>query len=133
LFPIEYQENRYQKKLASIYGNSKSKSTPGMSLLEVALLKCVASDSGTGYCTITYELTWELPSFLEKFFPAKQPLGSILTLTGGPVDAYESSCKDYLTNTFPDIGPYMLECLERTLIGSDASMFYVCILPRRLY
>jgi hypothetical protein len=110
---------RYKDKLDSIYGVSDSEPTRGKSLLEVALSKCGANNP-RGRCTITYELTWELPSYLKKFFPAKQPLGSILTLTGGTFDAYGSSCKDYLDEMFPGIGPCVLECLEKMLLDSEA-------------
>ena len=110
---------KYQDKLDSIYGVSDSKSSPGMSLLEVALSKCNA----ISWCTISYDLTWELPSYLKKSFPSRQPLGGILTLTGGTLDAYGSSCKDYLNNIFPDVGPCVLECLEEMLLDSKDGRF----------
>jgi hypothetical protein len=109
---------RYKDKLDSIYGVSDSEPTRGKSLLEVALSKCRA-DNPRDRCTITYELTWELPSYLKKFLPAKQPLGSILTLTGDSFDAYGSSCKDYLYEMFPGIGPCVLECLEKMFLDSE--------------
>jgi hypothetical protein len=58
---------------------------------------------------ITYELARELPSYLKKHFPTQQALGSILTLTGGTIDAYTASCKN-------------------NLVDSEAGMFEACIL-----
>ena len=86
--------------------------------LEDALLESLHHEK-PNHCTITYELVWELPSYLRKYFPAKQRLGSILTLTGGTVDAFGSSCKDYLENTFPAIGLSVLKCLEKMLLDVD--------------
>jgi hypothetical protein len=118
---VQAEYIRYKDKLDSIYGVSESESTLTRreSLLEAALSKCQAARAD-GYFDITYELTWELPSYLKKFFPVKQPLGSILTLTGGTVDAYGSSCKDYLEKIFPDIGAGVVNCLDEMLLDSEA-------------
>ena len=98
--------------------------------LEGALLESLHHEKPS-HCTITYELTWELPSYLRRFFPAKQRVGSILTLTGGTVDAFGSSCKDYLENTFPPIGLSVLECLEKMFLDLDAGKFWWFILQNR--
>lgn len=108
---------KYKDRFGSIFGVSNdNSSTPGESLLEVALSKCSAPGR---FDTIRYDLAWELPSYLKKNFPAEQPLGNILVLTGGTVDAYSSSCKDYPENIFPDVGPCVLDCLEKMLQDSE--------------
>jgi len=114
---------KHRHELNVIYGVSSSPTLSDISLLEVALSNCDA----VGYCTIMYRLNWDLPAYLKKYFPPGQRLGSILTLTGGDADAYSSSCKDYIHSTFPEIGPYVLECLEEMLLDSESGMILVCI------
>jgi hypothetical protein len=99
----------------------------GLLLLKAALLESLHHKKPS-QCTIRYELTWELLSYLRKFFPAKQRLGSILTLTGGTVDAFGSSCKGYLKNTFSAIGLFILECLEKMFLDVDAGKLWWFIL-----
>jgi len=87
----------------------------------------------SGQCTIVYYLMWELPSYLTKHFPSEQRLGGILTLTGGDVNAFGSSCMDYLKKMFPAVGLSVLECLEKMLVAPDACTFsLLCYKNRKL-
>lgn len=76
-------------------------------------------------CTIAYDLRWELPAYLKKFFSSDQRLGGILTLTGGAINAFGSSCEDYLKNMYPAIGISVLKCLEKMLLDPDARRFWL--------
>jgi hypothetical protein len=113
---VHAKQVKYKDRFGSIFGVSVDESTRRESLLEVALSECSAPGN---FDTIAYDLTWELPSYLKKHFPAEQPLGNILTLSGGAVDAYGSSCKDYLNKMFPFVGPCVLDCLEKMLLDSE--------------
>lgn len=109
---------RYKEHFGSIFGVSESEETKGKSLLEAAMWKCEA-DRERGNFTIVYSLPRGFPWCLKNLYPAGQLLGDILTLTGGTIDAYASSCRDYLSVMFPDIGPCILESLEQMLTGYD--------------
>jgi hypothetical protein len=61
------------------------------------------------------EIEWQVPNFLRAHFPDGQELGNILTITGASVNAQAQSCIDYLTSTWPDIGPVLLDALQQLL------------------
>jgi hypothetical protein len=51
-------------------------------LAHAALEKIWPSGREYAHLQIDYEVTWELPRFLSSYFPAKQNLRNVLTLTG---------------------------------------------------
>jgi hypothetical protein len=65
--------------------------------------------------TIAYDLEWEVPIFLQKYFAEGQELGNVLTVTGDGKDAQAQSCSDYLENTWPAVGRALLDCLQKSL------------------
>jgi len=67
------------------------------------------------YIEADYQVYWELPSFLSRFFPEGQLLGNILTVTGDTHRVYATTAHNYVTKTFPNIGRTLLEGLEQFL------------------
>jgi hypothetical protein len=67
---------------------------------------------------LSYNVSWELPSLLRLYYPERQKLGEIMVLTGASFNAQSSSCKEYLTATWPRIGHLLLQSLEETLSKS---------------
>jgi hypothetical protein len=107
----------------SVHGISSSDSLLGVSLPVVTALLNTLGGKRPPQCTISYELTWELPSFLKKNFPSGQRLGGIFTLTGGTINAFGLSCKGYIERMFPDAVFCILEHLENMLLGIEAGRF----------
>jgi hypothetical protein len=70
--------------------------------------------------TIKHDLEWEVPTFLEKYFPKGQQLGKVLTITGHAFNAQAQSCANYLLQTWPDISLILLAGLHELLSpGAD--------------
>jgi hypothetical protein len=125
LEPLAHQELEGPMKVESSSGSLQyqtSSPVKFMSRLEAAVFESLEHKL-SGQCTIVYYLMWELPSYLTKLFSSEQRLGGILTLTGGNVNAFGSSCKVYLKKMFPAIGLPVLECLEKMLQDPDACTF----------
>ncbi|KAE9367993.1 hypothetical protein N431DRAFT_445061 [Stipitochalara longipes BDJ] len=62
--------------------------------------------------TIKYDVEWEVPKFLATCFTEGQELGKVLTATGEALNAQAQSCADYLAQTWPEIGPVLLDGLH---------------------
>jgi hypothetical protein len=75
---------------------------------------------------ISYRIKWEVPEFLNERFPEGQHLGDVMTITSeiGPSgegdlpNAQAKSCRDYLSSHWPDLGPFLLEAIEKLLATS---------------
>lgn len=61
---------------------------------------------------INYDINWELPEYLRKYFPQGQSLGHLLTVTGGARNAQAQSCHDCLFEMASDLGLLLLEGVE---------------------
>lgn len=62
-------------------------------------------------------MEWEVPAFLESQFPKGQRLREIMTFTGGAINAQASSCRDYISTTWPEIGSFLLDALEEFFLN----------------
>ena len=65
-------------------------------------------------CALEIEnnVEWEVPRFLAACFSDEQELGNVLTVTGETFNAQAQSCGDYLAQTWPEIGPVLLDGLH---------------------
>ena len=71
---------------------------------------------------MTYEVCWEVPTFFQAHCPTGS-LGTLLTVTGNVVDAYASSCQDYVAEFFGPPGTLLLRAVEALLSGNHAGAF----------
>jgi hypothetical protein len=73
--------------------------------VEVALSKSLdllsAPTDMENIYTVTCGIEWEVPAFLQANFTSDQPLGEILTFTGGCINAQATTCAKYLATTWP--------------------------------
>jgi hypothetical protein len=69
---------------------------------------------------ITHDLSWEIPAVFRSDFHGHH-IGRILTLTGQEGNAYASPCDEYLRDTWPEMGPLLLNAVEEFLIERDES------------
>jgi hypothetical protein len=70
---------------------------------------------------IDYKVIWELPRFLSAYFPAKQDLRNVLTLTGDEKKAQAVSCGQYMSVNFPHSSLHLLEVIQNYLDGQENS------------
>jgi hypothetical protein len=61
---------------------------------------------------LIHHVEWELVRFLDTNYEQGQALGRILTLSGQDDDAQASTCKEYLTENWPEAGPLLLAAIE---------------------
>ena len=64
---------------------------------------------------ISYHCCWELLGVLQHEHSPYRRLSEIITLTGTLEDAQMATCAEYLTQTWPEIGPFLLEIVEKAL------------------
>lgn len=60
-------------------------------------------------------MCWELPYHLSKFHPTGVRLGDIMTIIGDSIDAYATSCREYVQRYFSGIPERLLLALETFL------------------
>lgn len=66
---------------------------------------------------------WNLPYCLSKFYPCGTRLGDVMTVTGNPDQAYATSCRRYVRESFPGVPERLLLALETfsDRVGRDLS------------
>ncbi|KAH0538907.1 hypothetical protein FGG08_004498 [Glutinoglossum americanum] len=67
----------------------------------------------------TYQVSWEVKSFMADEFPPGQLLGPVVTLTGSIKDAQAATCMDYMKWRWPETGPILLHAIERAIVSND--------------
>jgi hypothetical protein len=75
---------------------------------------------------IQYSVEWEVPQFLSTYFAEGQDLGTILTITGEAENAQAHTCGAYLSQTWPEIGPILLNRMHEVLSRGNAGMKDLC-------
>jgi len=77
---------------------------------------------------ISYQVKWELPELLKECFPKGQRLGDVMTITsqieqgvkGDLHNTQATSCRDYLSTNWPDLGGFLLDGLETLFDTADS-------------
>ncbi|TAQ90849.1 hypothetical protein B7494_g859 [Chlorociboria aeruginascens] len=64
---------------------------------------------------ITYDVEWEIPTFMAKNFKNKAPVGKVLVLTGNTESVQGDRVEEYLKNTWQDVGVCLLQAIENIL------------------
>jgi hypothetical protein len=74
--------------------------------------------SKSGHKKVFYNITWELPLFISFHFKPQEALKAALTISGGPVDAYATTCEEYLTRWWGKLGQLLLLSVQGLLDNS---------------
>ncbi|TAQ83948.1 hypothetical protein B7494_g7727 [Chlorociboria aeruginascens] len=64
--------------------------------------------------TIIYNLDWDVPRFVQLFGEGIK-LGQVLTITGDGRDAQACCCREYMAKTWPSVGNWLLDGIEKML------------------
>jgi hypothetical protein len=70
---------------------------------------------------VTFTAPWDPVSFIQEqgYDPATEDLlGKVITVTGSSEDVQATTCKEYLCQTWPSTGKYILRIIEDTLCSS---------------
>jgi hypothetical protein len=94
-------------------------------------LKAISRRYGyTQLCKGFFEISWNLPQFIQDEFPDKNDLqlGSIITITGSCVDAQALTCAEYMHQVWPTTGLDTLKALQETM-SQGLRKSHICKLP----
>ncbi|PQE16473.1 pfs domain protein [Rutstroemia sp. NJR-2017a BBW] len=64
---------------------------------------------------IQYIITCEVPQFLRLRYPGIQSIADILIVTMNSTGAVAQDCKEYMEETWPEVGTYVLEVVDKFL------------------
>lgn len=69
----------------------------------------------SSFLNVAYRCSWEVLHVLQDEHEPNQPLSGIVTLTGTLENAQVATCGEYITQTWPNAGPFLLEAIEDAL------------------
>lgn len=115
--------------LTTIQGIESARSDLGSSLtlpfcasVERAVLSVSRDPASPQACmTTSCLLEWELFSFMQKEFDPQPRVSSVVTLVGAlsRYDAHATTCSEYISETWPEVGPVLLRVIEAEFESSD--------------
>jgi hypothetical protein len=68
---------------------------------------------------ISYDIEWDLKTFVNNHVKDPTRIVELITLTGDSKDAQALSSGEYLSHTWPRVGPFLLQGLEQLLISES--------------
>ena len=77
-----------------------------------------------------FRCSWELLHVLQDEYEPNQSLSGIVTLTGTPGTAQAATCDEYITQTWPNAGPFLLQAIGDALKGAQKTPFEYDLPPR---
>ena len=82
-------------------------------VLLVALMSCSTQilKNEEQYRT-SFDLTWEVLAFVQDHLGEAEKLSQVITLTGTPTNAQASTCEQYISESWPVLGPRLLVFIE---------------------
>jgi len=66
-------------------------------------------------CSATFHIEWELLRYTRSEIEDNQMLSTVLTVSGGFVDAEASTCLEYCSRTWPATGEFVTRVLEKAI------------------
>jgi len=75
----------------------------------------LAKVSQPGLMNMTYRCSWQVLHVLQNEHESKQPLSNIITLSGTLENAQAVTCGEYITPTWPNAGPFLLQVIGDAL------------------
>jgi hypothetical protein len=72
---------------------------------------------------IQYNITCEVPQFLRLRYPGIQSIADILIITMNSTGAVAQACKEYMEETWPEVGTHVLEVVDKYLQTYGESKF----------
>lgn len=82
---------------------------------------------------ISYQVSWDLPTYLHELFDPQQRLSEVLTLTAGLSnefsDGFATSVGDYIERTWKSTGVILLQAIDTWLSnGRKGESYFICLL-----
>jgi len=66
-------------------------------------------------CSATFHVEWEVMQYIKSELEEGQVLSSVLTVSGGIIDAEASPCLDYCNRTWPATGDLVIRVLQKAM------------------
>lgn len=114
----EMEHNTHEGTKLPLSDSRSSSTKQFCARVERAVLSVVSSNlvpaSAQLNMTTSCLCEWDLPLFLQKNFEFNQKISSVITLVGAmpAYDGYATTCSEYISQTWPDGGPVLLQAIE---------------------